>query len=874
MMIFVVLILVMVPQLKCKSKCKISNPLPSFHKYYVSGELTIGGIISQAHILSNTFSFENCPSQDVFDDVVILSQNYQHILAMAFAVKEINENPEILPNITLGFHIYNSHFSASWTYLASMDLLSTRGRFIPNYKCDIQDKLAAVIGGPNSDVCLHMATMLCMYKIPQFTYGSAPVMNNKTQAVFFQRMFPNEIHQYEGIIQLLLHFKWTWIGVICHDDENAERFVQNVLPRFSQHGICFAFIERFLKLSFSAENPNRINEQFESYERVVKNTARVLVIYGETETLIMLRMLLRMSEIDESPQKEIGKVWVMTGQMDFTSIPFQRIWDIDFMHGSLCFVSQKKELVGLQTFIQMKNPILEKEDGFIKDFWEQVFSCLIPNSTVEKTEESCTGEEKLGTLPGSVFEMSTTAHSYSIYNAIYAVAHALHVMHTSKLNHRAMTDERRQELLNLQPWQLLKVLRSISFNNSAGEGLSFDQNGELVTGFDIINWVTFPNQSFLRVKVGRIGAKSLPGKVFTIWDDDIVWPNWFNQSQPISLCNEHCCLGYRKAKKEGMPYCCYDCLPCPAEKISNHTDMDECFQCPEDQYSNSDHDACIPKKISFLSYEEPLGRSLTIFSLSLSFITALVFWTFIKHQDTPIVKANNRDLTYILLISLLLCFLCTFLFIGQPQKVLCLFRQTAFGVIFSVAVSCVLAKTILVVLAFMSTKPGSKMKKWVGKQLAITIVVSCSFIQVTIGTLWLATSPPFPDFVMNATVEEIIFQCNEGSAAMFFCVLGFLGLLSIVSFTVAFLARKLPDSFNEAKFITFSMLVFCSVWLTFVPSYLSTKGKFMVAVEIFSIIASSAGLLFCIFSPKCYIILLKPELNNKGQLIRRKNKSI
>ncbi|XP_054850014.1 vomeronasal type-2 receptor 26-like [Eublepharis macularius] len=421
----------------------------------------------------------------------------------------------------------------------------------------------------------------------------------------------------------------------------------------------------------------------------------------------------------------------------------------------------------------------------------------------EESKEPCTGEEKLETLPGIFFEMDMFDHSYNVYNAAYALAHALHAI----------------------------------------------------------------------LKVGRLDPQAPQGQELTLNDDQIVWHRSFNQAVPRSACNDNCYPGFSRKRKEGEKFCCYDCEPCPEAMISDQQDMDSCVNCLEELYPNQDQNKCMPKRLSYLSYKEPLGIVLALLASSFFLITIFILTIFVQHQNTPIVRANNQSLTYILLASLLLCFLCSLLFIGQPGRVTCLLRQTAFGLIFSVAISSVLAKTITVVLAFMATKPGSSMRKWLGKRMANGIIISCTFIQASICSFWLCTFPPFPDMDMHSQTGEIILECNEGSATMFYCVLGFMGFLAIVSFTVAFLARKLPDSFNETKFITFSMLVFCSVWLCFIPTYLSTKGKSMVAVEIFSILASSAGLLGCIFFPKCYIIILKPELNNKEHLIRRNNKT-
>jgi vomeronasal 2 receptor len=280
------------------------------------------------------------------------------------------------------------------------------------------------------------------------------------------------------------------------------------------------------------------------------------------------------------------------------------------------------------------------------------------------------------------------------------------------------------------------------------------------------------------------------------------------------------------------------------------------------EYPNPERNHCLPKSVSFLSFEDPLGISLICTALGFSLSTAAVLGIFLKYQDSPIIKANNLTLSYILLISLLLCFLCSFLFIGHPNTVSCILQQITFALVFTLALSTVLAKTITVILAFRALKPGRTMRRLFVLGIYNAVIPICFLIQLIISGVWLATIPPYIGTDAYSEHAHIIISCNKGSVTAFYCVLAYLGILALGSFTVAFMSRNLPDTFNEAKFLTFSMMVFFSVWVTFVPVYQSTKAKAMVAVEIFSILVSSAGLLGCIFFPKCYIILREPDKNN------------
>lgn len=295
--------------------------------------------------------------------------------------------------------------------------------------------------------------------------------------------------------------------------------------------------------------------------------------------------------------------------------------------------------------------------------------------------------------------------------------------------------------------------------------------------------------------------------------------------------------------------------------LGHFTDASACDKCPDDFWSNENHTSCIAKEIEFLSWTEPFGIALTLFAVLGIFLTAFVLGVFIKFRNTPIVKATNRELSYLLLFSLLCCFSSSLFFIGEPQDWTCCLRQPAFGISFVLCISCILVKTNRVLLVFEAKIPTSFHRKWWGLNLQFLLVFLCTFMQIVICVIWLYTAPP-SSYRNHELEDEIIFiTCHEGSLMALGFLIGYTCLLAAICFFFAFKSRKLPENFNEAKFITFSMLIFFIVWISFIPAYASTYGKFVSAVEVIAILAASFGLLACIFFNKVYIILFKPSRN-------------
>ncbi|KAG6539423.1 type-2 vomeronasal receptor [Crotalus adamanteus] len=858
------LLMLLFSQISCKTlnaRCPLTlqrdetDPL----NYFKPGDYLISGITPATTTMFRPFTFKKAPTNKVLWKV---TTKYWKILPFLFTVHEINQDPRILPNLTLGYNIHDNHFDARTTSEALVDLLSPGLANVPNYKCEgRQNNLLAIIEGTETDISIQISLMSSNYKIPQVSYSFVShLLGDKTQFPFFSTILPKEGIQYMGILKLLLHFQWTSVGLFAPDTDNGKNFIATMVPVLFKNGICVVFSQTFSGMNTEHMNIDRTSVR--AWKEI-----NVFIYFSEanffSDGVIVIEVLIKYYILDIKSNgiestTPTGKVFVTTAWWDLNvDLTYS---DITHQHilGFFSFLIQKKKKKDID-FIPLFTSL--------HNFAQKAFHCLYSKaaSTV-KGWTRCTKKEAVETLPQEDIEKTVSLEGTYIYHTVWALARALDTAYSSQSQKRLKGGGEIPVLQIIQPWQLHPFLQDSQIYNTSINGIYLNENGELAADLDIVNWVKFSNNSVVSVKFGSIARQASSEPEFKIDEEAIVWPKWFNQTLPSSRCVERCRPGFLKVVQRGRLVCCYDCIPCAKGTISAQEDAVHCTRCLEDQHPNESQDCCLPKDITFLSYGEYLGIILASFALFLSFITAFVLAIFIKCHETPIVKANNRDLSYILLTSLLLSFLTSFLFIGQPRKITCLVRQAAFIIIFSIAVSSLLAKTITVVLAFLATKPGNRMRRWLGKTLANALVLACSAVQVLICSIWLAIFPPFPDTDKHSHPAEIVLQCNEGPAIMFYSALSYMGFLAVVCFTVAFLARRLPGAFNEAKLITFSMLVFCSVWVSFVPTYLSTKGKYMVAVQIFSILASSAGLLSCIFFPKSYIILLRPELNTKEQL--------
>uniref|UniRef100_A0A665W1I4 Vomeronasal 2, receptor 1 n=1 Tax=Echeneis naucrates TaxID=173247 RepID=A0A665W1I4_ECHNA len=775
---------------------------------------------------------------------------------MLFAINEINERNDLLPDTDLGYVIYDSCFTISKAVEGTLTYLTGQDEAVPNYRCGTGAPLAALVGAGGSDLSIATARILGLYHFPQVSYFSTcSALESKFQFPTFLRTIPNDKHQSTAIAQLVLHFGWTWVGTIAADDDYGKYGIKDFKEQVEEAGVCISFSETLPKVS-SPEDIQRI------IETVVQSTAKIIVVFSSDVDLSPLIVELLQHNVT-------NRTWIAS-EAWVTSALINQPGVNSVLGGTLGFGVKRADIPGLQRHLLDLDPYA---DPLTEEFWETVFNCTLDYKTALKKAKQrakevngtlsrmvpdglCTGSESLAPLNNTYSDVSQLRITYSVYKAVYAVAHALHNLEHCVEGQGPFTGKSCANISNFQPWQLMYYLKNARFKVPNTNEEIYFEDGDVEGFYDIINWQVNGNGEISYVTVGHYNGSVATGDRMFIMNDSIVWNNEVLEP-PRSVCSENCQPGTRKGIRQGEPVCCFDCIPCADGEISNTTDARECILCSGDYWSNDAHDACVAKIIEFLAFGEPLGITLIVISAFGALITIAVGGVFVVHISTPLVKANDPLLSFSLLLSLVVTFLCSIVFLGEPQKWSCMTSQVALALGFALCLSSIMG--------------GCTVNRGKLDMLMLLLqILECHFIDLIIQaiacTVWLLVVPPHPIKNTSAQNIKIILECDEGSVIFICCIFAYDILLALLAFIFAFIARKLEDHFSEAKGLTFGMLVFFIVWISFVPAYLSTRGKFMVAVQIFAILASSFGLLTCIFLPKCYILLVKPERNTEEMM--------
>ncbi|XP_026230358.1 LOW QUALITY PROTEIN: extracellular calcium-sensing receptor-like [Anabas testudineus] len=828
-------------EIVCRQRGDPENP-----QLFKDGNIILGGIFafhSSWKDRQETYTHKPLP----LECTSLSFREFQFAQAMLFAIEEVNNRTDLLPGISLGYELYDTCGSVARSVKVALALTNGNEAVTAPSEapCTRPAQVQAVMGEASSSICMGVATVIGPFHIPLIShFATCACLSDKTKYPSFLRTVPSDYYQSRALAQIVKHFGWTWVGAIRSNNDYGNNGMAIFTETAQQLGIC---LEYSLSI-FRTDPPNKIQRIIE----IIKlSTSKVIVAFMPFPDMDVLIHQLSLNNL--TGYQWVGSEgWIIDSQiaeMDKNNI----------LDGAIGLAIPKAHVSGMKEFIINVKPLSSMGNNMFTEFWEALFNCNFNQSNpLAENHKECTGHEDVSGLQHSFTDMSLMPVFNNLYKGVYAVAHALHsILGCNETCNSKMT---------LDPFTILQQIQKINFKTKEGDEVYFNENGDPPAKYEIINWQPTENGVADFVTVGLYDASLPADKQLSLQNKSLVWAQ-NSKEVPVSVCSEKCPPGTRKVLQKGKPVCCYDCIRCAEGEISNITDSTTCVRCWPEFWSNDRRDACVKKEAEFLSFEEIMGALLTAASLFGTCMTAVVSFIFFRYRKTPIVRANNSELSFLLLFSLILCFLCSLTFIGRPSEWSCMLRHTAFGITFVLCISCVLGKTMVVLMAFRASLPGSNVMKWFGPTQQRLSVLAFTLIQVVICILWLTISPPFPFKNFKEIKDKIILECALGSTVGFWAVLGYIGLLASFCFILAFLARKLPDNFNEAKFITFSMLIFCAVWITFIPAYVSSPGKFSVAVEIFAILASSFGLLICIFIPKCYIILLNPEKNTKKNMM-------
>ncbi|KAJ8977495.1 hypothetical protein NQ317_005754, partial [Molorchus minor] len=323
--------------------------------------------------------------------------------------------------------------------------------------------------------------------------------------------------------------------------------------------------------------------------------------------------------------------------------------------------------------------------------------------------------------------------------------------------------------------------------------------------------------------------------------------------------------------------CCWICDKC--EEYEYVHDEFTCKDCGPGYWPYKNKLSCYSLELEYIRWNTPYAFIPATFScLGLS-ATFGVIALFIKHNDTPLVRASGRELSYMLLFGILFCYLNTFALLAKPTTEICITQRFGIGVGFSIIYGALLTKTNRISRIFDSASKSAQRPCYISPKSQVIITCTLIAVQVLLTLVWMIVEPPgtryhYPNRNQTGSAQSSTAterpEFSEGNkirwrrTATPVSSVQLYNMVLITTCTVyAVKTRKIPENFNESKFIGFTMYTTCIIWLAFIPIYFGTGNAYETQITTLSIATSmnATVALVCLYSPKVYIIVFHPDKN-------------
>uniref|UniRef100_A0A7N6A467 G-protein coupled receptors family 3 profile domain-containing protein n=1 Tax=Anabas testudineus TaxID=64144 RepID=A0A7N6A467_ANATE len=772
--------------------------------------------------------------------------------AMMFAIDLINKDPELLPNITLGARILDT--CSRDTYALEQSLTFVQA-LIERDGSDVRcangdppiftkpDKIVGVIGAAASSVSIMVANILRLFKIPQISYAStAPELSDNTRYDFFSRVVPPDSYQAQAMMDIVTAMEWNYVSTLASEGNYGESGVEAFIQISRETGgVCIA-------QSLKIPREPRPGEFDKIIRRLLETSnARAIIMFANEDDIRRV--------LDAAKRNNQTGHFLWVGSDSWGSKISPVIGQERVAEGAITILPKRASVDAFDRYFRSRSLSNNRRNVWFAEFWEENFNCKLGmHGKRPGNLKKCTGLEKVGR--DSSYEQEGKVQF--VMDAVYAMAHALHRMHRELCYGYPGLCPR---MANIDGKELLSHIRAVRFNGSAGTPVVFNENGDAPGRYDIFQY-QITNRSTAEYRVIGSWTNKLHLKV-----EAMRWRTG-DPSLPASVCSIPCRAGERKKVVKGVP-CCWHCERC--EGYHYQASEFTCELCPYEMRPDVNRTGCVPIPIIKLEWHSPWAVVPVFISMLGIIATSFVIVTFVRYNDTPIVRASGREMSYVLLTGIFLCYAITFLMIATPDVGVCSFRRIFLGLGMCFSYAALLTKTNRIHRIFEQGKKSVTAPRFISPASQLVITFSLISVQLLGVFVWFVVDPPHTviDYGEQRTQDPMsargVLKCDISDLSLI-CSLGYSILLMVTCTVYAIKTRGVPETFNEAKPIGFTMYTTCIIWLAFIPIFFGTSQSaermyIQTTTLTISLSLSASVSLGMLYMPKVYIILFHPEQN-------------